>query len=239
MQDQNEYFEQYYEEVDLEDDYLMVPPELALLEAEENEVEVKDITSSSNLLRVGDRKIESDVLVVGAGISGMQAALDTADKGYRVVMLERSSTIGGNMVKLDKTFPTNDCSICTAAPKMVEVARHPNIQLMTYAEVMSLEGEKGDFTAHVYRKSAYVDPDKCTGCGDCATACPVEVINPFDDKLSMRKGISIEFPQAVPIVYSINYDNCVGCGSCERVCDAGAISFLRKSEDIEVKVGSV
>ncbi len=242
MQDQNEYFEQYYEDVDLEDDYLMIPPEFALLEAEENEVEIEiqqTVTSTSNLLRVGDRKIKGDVLIVGAGISGMQAALDTADKGYRVIMLERSSTIGGNMVKLDKTFPTNDCSICTAAPKMVEVARHPNITLMTYAEIMSLEGEVGDYTAHVYRKSAYVDPDMCTGCGDCATACPVEVINPFDDKLSKRKGISIEFPQAVPIVYSINYDNCVGCGSCERVCDVGAISFLRKSEDIEVKIGSV
>ncbi len=238
MQDQNEYFEQYYEEVDLHDDYLMIPPELALLEAEENEIEVKKDGLAKNKLAAG-RRINGDVLIVGAGISGMQAALDTADKGYRVILIEKSSTIGGNMVKLDKTFPTNDCSICTAAPKMVEVSRHPNITLMTYADVMSLEGEKGDFTAHIYRKSAYVDPDVCTGCGDCATACPVEVINPFDDKLSKRKGISIEFPQAVPIVYSINYDNCVGCGSCERVCDAGAISFLRKSEDIEVKIGSV
>ena len=239
MQDQNEYFEHYYEDVPLEDDYLMLAPEIALLEDQTSYIESEIEINAENAIRTSKRKMEGDVLVVGAGISGMQAALDIADKGYRVIMLEKSSTIGGNMVKLDKTFPTNDCSICTAAPKMVEVARHQNISLMTYAEIMSLKGEKGDFTAHVFRKTAYVDPDKCTGCGDCAVVCPVEVINPFDDKLSKRKGIYIEFPQAVPIVYSINYENCVGCGSCERVCDAEAISFLQKSEDIEIKVGSV
>lgn len=183
--------------------------------------------------------IKADVLIIGAGISGMQAALDIADKGYKVVIIDKTSTIGGSMVKLDKTFPTNDCSICTAAPKMVELSRHPNIELITYAEVNSLEGELGDFKANIWRKSKYVDPDKCTGCDDCAKVCPVEVLNPFDEKISTRKAIYIEFPQAVPIVYTIDYEHCVGCGSCDRVCEPEAISFLEKSEEIKVQVGSV
>ena len=137
MQDQNEYFEHYYEDVPLEDDYLMLAPEIALLEDQTSYIESEIEINAENAIRTTKRKMEGDVLVVGAGISGMQAALDIADKGYRVIMLEKSSTIGGNMVKLDKTFPTNDCSICTAAPKMVEVARHQNISLMTYAEIMS------------------------------------------------------------------------------------------------------
>jgi heterodisulfide reductase subunit A len=185
------------------------------------------------------RVINSDVLIIGAGISGMQSALDIADKGYKVVIIDKTATIGGSMVKLDKTFPTNDCSICTAAPKMVELARHQNIELITYAELNKLEGKKGDFTAQIWKKSKYVDPDKCTGCGDCAVVCPVEVISSFDEKISMRKAAYIEFPQAVPIVYTIDIENCVGCGSCDRVCEPEAISFLEKSEEIEVKAGSI
>ncbi|MEF8880139.1 MAG: CoB--CoM heterodisulfide reductase iron-sulfur subunit A family protein, partial [Candidatus Thermoplasmatota archaeon] len=172
-------------------------------------------------------------------ISGMQSALDIADKGYKVVIIDKTSTIGGAMVKLDKTFPTNDCSICTAAPKMVEVSRHPNIELITYAELNNLEGKKGDFTAQIWKKSKYVDPDKCTGCNDCAEVCPVDVVSSFNEKISTRKAIYIEFPQAVPIVYTIDQENCVGCGSCDRVCEAEAISFLDKSEEIKVNVGSV
>jgi heterodisulfide reductase subunit A len=230
---------QYYEDVPLEDDYLIQVPEIIKLDDEmpSGDAEAKIIAETA--FRRKQKTIEGDVLIVGAGITGMQAALDIGDKGYRVILIDKSSTIGGNMVKLDKTFPTNDCSICTAAPKMVEVSRHPNIQLMTYAEISELEGKAGDFTAHIYRMSKYVDPDKCTGCDDCVEVCPVEVINPFDERLSKRKAIYIEFPQAVPIVYTIDYENCVGCGSCERVCEPEAISFLEKSEDIEIKVGSV
>ncbi|MCK5397067.1 MAG: CoB--CoM heterodisulfide reductase iron-sulfur subunit A family protein [Thermoplasmata archaeon] len=230
---------QYYEDVPLEDDYLLQVPEIVMMDdqaiTDESEIEI----SSEMRLRKSKKTLEGDVLVVGAGISGMQAALDIADKGYRVIMIEKSATIGGNMVKLDKTFPTNDCSICTSAPKMVEVARHPNINLLTYADLSKLEGEPGNFKARIFRKSKYVDPDKCTGCGDCTPVCPVEIINPFEEKLSKKKAIYIEFPQAVPIVYTIDYDACVGCGSCERFCEPGAISFLEKSEDIEVSVGSV
>lgn len=216
----------------LEEDFLLdLPKELA-----ESKSMVKLIPERREEEK---KRIEADVLVIGAGISGMQAALDIADKGFKVVVVERSPSIGGSMVKLDKTFPTNDCSICTAAPKMVELARHPNVKLITYAEVEKLEGKPGNFVVKVWRKSKYVDPDKCTGCGDCARVCPVEVPSKFDEKITTRKAIYIEFPQAVPIVYTIDVEHCIGCGSCDRVCEANAISFLEKSEEIEIKVGSI
>ena len=224
--------------IPLQDDYFFDEPEEIIDNKSMPQLE-STIRVVSKRAERGKRIINGDVLIIGAGISGMQAALDVADKGYKVVIIDKTSTIGGAMVKLDKTFPTNDCSICTAAPKMVELSRHPNIELITYADVNSLEGKPGDFKVNIWRKSKYVDPDKCTGCDDCAEVCPVEVVNPFDEKLSTRKAIYIEFPQAVPIVYTIDYENCVGCGSCDRVCEPEAISFLEKSEEIEVNVGSV
>ena len=225
--------------IPLQDDYFYDEPEeiiekKSMPKLEITEKKVKEIAKKGE-----KRVIDTDVLIVGAGISGMQAALDVGDKGYKVVIIDKTSTIGGAMVKLDKTFPTNDCSICTAAPKMVELSRHPNIELITYADVNSLDGKPGNFKVNIWRKSKYVDPDKCTGCDDCAEVCPVDVLNPFDEKLSTRKAIYIEFPQAVPIVYTIDYDNCIGCGSCDRVCEPEAISFLEKSEEIEVNAGSV
>jgi heterodisulfide reductase subunit A len=225
--------------IPLQDDYFYDEPEEIIEKNSSFEIETKAEIKAKKKRHKDKRIIEADVLVIGAGISGMQAALDTADKGYKVVIIDKTSTIGGAMVKLDKTFPTNDCSICTAAPKMVELSRHPNIELITYAEVSSLDGKPGDFVANLWRKSKYVDPDKCTGCDDCAEVCPVEVINQFDEKLSTRKAIYIEFPQAVPIVYTIDIDHCVGCGYCDRVCEPEAISFLEKSEEIEIHIGSV
>ncbi|MDG6218763.1 MAG: CoB--CoM heterodisulfide reductase iron-sulfur subunit A family protein [Candidatus Thermoplasmatota archaeon] len=225
--------------IPLQDDYFYDEPEEII---EKNDMPQLESTASfkSQLVEKGKKRlINADVLIIGAGISGMQAALDTADKGYKVVIIDKTSTIGGAMVKLDKTFPTNDCSICTAAPKMVELSRHPNIELITYAEINSLDGKPGDFKAHIWRKSKYVDPDKCTGCDDCAQVCPVDVVNLFDEKISTRKAIYIEFPQAVPIVYTIDYDNCIGCGYCDRVCEPEAINFLEKSEEIEVRAGSI
>jgi heterodisulfide reductase subunit A len=221
------------------DDYLQDEPE-TITQEEKMPMPSSTIQGIAQLItRKKKRIINADVLIIGAGISGMQSALDIADKGYKVVIIDKTATIGGSMVKLDKTFPTNDCSICTAAPKMVELARHPNIELITYAEINKLEGKKGDFKAQLWKKSKYVDPDKCTGCGDCAEVCPVDIVNPFDEKLSTRKAIYIEFPQAVPIVYTIDIDACVGCGSCDRVCEPDAISFLEKSEEIEVNAGSI
>ncbi len=225
--------------IPLQDDYFYDEPEEIIENKSTPQLETTARIVGERADRGEKRIINGDVLIIGAGISGMQAALDVADKGYKVIIIDKTSTIGGAMVKLDKTFPTNDCSICTAAPKMVELSRHPNIELITYADVNSLEGKPGDFKVNIWRKSKYVDPDKCTGCDDCAEVCPIEVVNPFDEKLSTRKAIYIEFPQAVPIVYTIDYDNCIGCGSCDRVCEPEAISFLEKSEEIEVNVGSV
>ena len=221
------------------DDYFYEEPEFIILEDKTPPPESTIQGITQLIERKKKRIINADVLIIGAGISGMQSALDIGDKGYKVVIIDKTSTIGGSMVKLDKTFPTNDCSICTAAPKMVELARHPNINLITYAEINKLEGKKGKFKAQIWKKSKYVDPDKCTGCGDCTEVCPVDVINKFDEKLSTRKAIYIEFPQAVPIVYTIDIENCVSCGSCDRVCEPEAISFLEKSEEIEVNAGSV
>jgi heterodisulfide reductase subunit A len=225
--------------IPLQDDYFFDEPEEIIERKSMPELESTKKTVKKIAKKGEKRIIDADVLIIGAGISGMQSALDVADKGYKVVIIDKTSTIGGAMVKLDKTFPTNDCSICTAAPKMVELSRHPNIELITYAGVNALKGKPGDFKANIWRKSKYVDPDKCTGCDDCAEICPIEVVNPFDEKLSTRKAIYIEFPQAVPIIYTIDYENCIGCGSCDRVCEPEAISFLEKSEEIEVKVGSV
>ena len=185
------------------------------------------------------KEMKKDVLVIGGGISGVQSALDLAEKGYEVVIIDRKPSIGGNMVKLDKTFPTNDCSICISAPKMVETSRHENIELLTYSEVKGLSGSAGGFNVDVWRRTKYVDPDECTGCGDCSDVCPVEVPNEFDEELSTRKAIYVEYPQSVPLSYTIDYENCVGCGACERVCDAEAIQFLERSEQIKLDVGSI
>jgi len=225
--------------IPLQDDYFLDEPE-EIIESNVIEKTESDVKLHTRIKeKKAKRVIDADVLIVGAGISGMQAALDTADKGYKVVIIDKTSTIGGSMVKLDKTFPTNDCSICTAAPKMVELSRHPNIELITYADINSLDGKPGNFKANIWRKSKYVDPDKCTGCDDCAEVCPVDVVSSFDEKISTRKAIYIEFPQAVPIVYTIDMENCVGCGHCDRVCEPEAISFLETSEEIEVNIGSV
>ena len=183
--------------------------------------------------------MKKDVLVIGGGITGVQTALDLADKGYEVVIVDRKPSIGGNMVKLDKTFPTNDCSICISAPKMVETSRHENIDLLTYSEVKEVKGNAGGFDVTIWKRTKYVDPNECTGCGDCEEACPVEVPNEFDESLSSRKAIYVEYPQSVPLTYTIDYANCVGCGACERVCDAGAIQFLEKSEEHHIEVGSI
>ncbi len=183
--------------------------------------------------------MKKDVLIIGGGISGVQAALDLADKGYEVVLVDKKPSIGGNMVKLDKTFPTNDCSICISAPKMVEASRNENITLLTYSEVKEVLGNSGGFEVKIWKRTKYVDPDVCTGCGDCEQSCPVEIPSEFDEDISNRKAIYVEYPQAVPLTYTIDYANCVGCGACERVCDAGAINFLDISQEIPIEVGSI
>ncbi len=150
---------------------------------------------------------KGSVLVVGGGIGGMQAALDLTESGFKVYLLEKGANIGGTMSQLDKTFPTNDCSMCIMSPKLVEVARDPNIELITHADLMSLEGEPGNFTATVARHTKRVDPEKCTGCGLCTQNCPLEVLSEYNEGETGRSAIYINYPQAVPSTYVIDKED--------------------------------
>lgn len=169
-----------------------------------------------------DRRV---ALIIGGGIAGIQAALDLAEMGEEVVLIEAKPSIGGRMAQLDKTFPTNDCSICILAPKMVECARHPNIRLYSYAELEQVERMAEFFRVTIRRKQRFVDEQKCTGCGICAKNCPIEVPNEFDVGLRMRSAIYIPFPQAVPNVATIDREACIECRTCERMCQAKAINL--------------
>ncbi|NLM95901.1 MAG: FAD-dependent oxidoreductase, partial [Firmicutes bacterium] len=164
-------------------------------------------------------KTIGSVLVVGGGIAGIQASLDLAESGYYVYLVEKSPSIGGTMSQLDKTFPTNDCSMCILAPKLVDSGRHLNIEVMTYADLVDLEGEPGNFRALVRQRPRYVDVDKCTGCGDCAEVCPVVVKSEFDEGLGDRKATFRPFPQAYPSVFGI--DRHVEKRPCQLACPAG------------------
>ncbi|NQE06007.1 CoB--CoM heterodisulfide reductase iron-sulfur subunit A [ANME-1 cluster archaeon GoMg1] len=187
-------------------------------------------------MRVG---VIPSVLVIGGGIAGIQSAQDIADAGFKVYLVEREPSIGGHMAQLDKTFPTLDCSACVLTPKMVDVARHKNIELITYAEVETVEGYIGNFKVVVRKKARYVDEEKCTGCGDCAKVCPVTISNEFDMDLGARKAAYVPFPQAVPLAYTLERDKCMRCGLCEVVCEAGAINFEERDEEIELEVGAI
>ncbi|MCW3135415.1 MAG: FAD-dependent oxidoreductase [Canidatus Methanoxibalbensis ujae] len=162
-----------------------------------------------------------DALVIGGGIAGIQSALDIADAGFNVYLVEREPSIGGNMARLDKTFPTLDCSACILTPKMVEVSRHENITLITYAEVESVEGYVGNFNVRIRKKPRYVDENRCTGCGECAKICPQQEIIPnvFDCGLSKTAPVFIPFPQAIPLTYTILKRD--GKPPCELACPAG------------------
>jgi len=179
------------------------------------------------------------VLIVGGGISGIQASLDLASRGFKVYIVEKSPSIGGRMAQLDKTFPTMDCSMCILAPKMIECSHHPNVQLLTYSEVKEVKGSAGNFTVKILRKPRYVDETKCTGCGTCADNCPSEVPNEFDEGLGMRKAIYMPFPQAVPRAMTVDKDNCIECGLCEKVCEAEAVNLGQEPEEVELKVGAI
>ena len=189
--------------------------------------------------------MRGSVLVIGGGIAGIQTSLDLTELGFKVHLVERSPSIGGRMAQLDKTFPTNDCSLCILAPKMVEVFRNPNIELMTYHEVKEVSGNPGDFSATIIKKPRYIDETKCKGCGDCATKCPkIQVPNLFDMNLGKRKSAYIPFPQAVPPIYLIDPEICLKltkgvCGVCAKVCQAEAIDFEQVEQEIKINVGAI
>lgn len=180
------------------------------------------------------------VMVIGGGIAGINAALDLADMDFKVYLVEKSETIGGYMALLDKTFPTLDCSICIEGPKMVDVGRHPNIEIISYADVMKVDGHVGNFTVKIRKNPRYVIAASCTGCGECRDACPIEYPNYADMYLGVRKAISIPFGQAVPLTHTINRDYCIECYKCVDACGAReAIDFDQKPEEIEVTVGAI
>jgi heterodisulfide reductase subunit A-like polyferredoxin len=178
------------------------------------------------------RKVVPEALVIGAGIAGMQAALDIAEKGFKVYLVEKDPSIGGHMAQLDKTFPTLDCSACIITPKMVDTANHPNISLLTYSEVVQIEGEVGDFKVILRRKPRYVDMAKCTACGDCVSQCPVSLPNEFDMGLGRRKAIYVPFPQAVPLKYTIDRRGIPPCtAACPLHCNAqGYVALISQGK---------
>ena len=190
-------------------------PQPALNKPDQNLNCVAD--TSSAVKKDGGPKVGS-VLVVGGGVGGIQAALDLAESGYFVYLAEETPAIGGVMARLDKTFPTNDCSMCILSPKLVECGRHLNIKIIPYSEVQSVDGSPGNFIVKIKKRAGYVDPAKCTGCGDCAQACPVSVPNEFEEGLTDRKAIYRPYPQAVPNIFTIDK---IARAPCRHACPAG------------------
>ncbi|MEJ2582444.1 MAG: CoB--CoM heterodisulfide reductase iron-sulfur subunit A family protein, partial [Acidobacteriota bacterium] len=191
-------------------------------------------------------------LVIGGGVAGIRAALDIANAGHPVVLVERQPSLGGNMSRLSETFPTLDCSQCILTPLMVQVSRHPNIELLTYSEVESVSGYVGNFTVRIRKKPSFVVAEDCTACGDCAEVCPQPGGNEFDMGLSTRKAIYIPFPQAVPSTFTLDAERCLNanldsptgfrvlaCNKCDQVCKPQCIDFDMQPELIEREVGVI
>jgi heterodisulfide reductase subunit A len=184
--------------------------------------------------------VTNKAMVVGGGIAGMNAALDLAEMGFKVYLVEKGESIGGHMAALDKTFPTLDCSICIEGPKMVDVGRHPNIEIISNADLQKVNGYVGNFKVKIRKNPRFVLADKCTGCGECKDACPIEFPNEWDMNLGTRKAISVPFDQAVPLIYTINKDYCIECYKCVDICGAReAINFEQQPEDIDIEVGAI
>lgn len=190
-------------------------------------------------------EINPNTLVVGGGIAGISAALELANAGYHVYMVEREPSIGGHMAQLDKTFPTLDCSACILTPRMVEVGQHPNITLWSYSEVENVSGYLGNFSVTVRKKARYVNESLCTGCGICEEKCPRKVVDEvFEAGLSYRKAVYRPFPQAVPKYPVLDHSNCTyfergKCKACQILCPTNAIDFEQQDELKQIQVGNI
>jgi heterodisulfide reductase subunit A len=186
-----------------------------------------------------DSAIITDALVVGGGIAGLQTALDLADLGFKALVVEKETSIGGKMIGLSKVFPTLDCSSCICTPRMAAAAHHPNISIMTYAEVLGQRKSEDGFEVTILQKPRYVREDACIGCRLCEYACSVYVPHEFEGNLGARKAISIPFANAVPQVAVLDMDNCILCGRCEKACPTNAIDFSQEARMVTVKAGTI
>jgi len=190
-------------------------------------------------LQTISEKGSREILIIGGGISGITAALELGYLGYKVHLVDRKPSIGGNMAKLTKVFPTLDCAQCILTPRMAEVGRNPNVTLYTYAEVQEVGGRPGNFDVKLRMKPRGVDVQKCRSCGVCAKVCPVSVPDEFNEGLSQRKAAYIEFPQAVPSAYVIDFSACTKCGKCEQLCPAKAVSLADQGSTVDLHVGGI
>jgi heterodisulfide reductase subunit A len=208
---------------------------------------VKMAVAKATLLQPAEEievPITRRTLVIGGGVAGIQATLDLADTGYKVYLVEKEASIGGMMARIDKTFPTMDCSICILAPKMSDVGHHPNVELLTYSEVTEVKGYIGNFHVKVLKKARYVTKD-CSACGECIKVCPIVTANEFDVGLATRHGIYTPFAQAVPSTYAIDMNLCLNkngvvvCDKCSKACERQAVNFEMKPEIQEIEVGTI
>ena len=195
-------------------------------------------------MNIAGKEKTGAVMVVGAGIAGLQASLDLAESGFYVYLVERQTAIGGVMPQLDKTFPTNDCSICIISPKLADVARHLNIEILAPARVKGIAGASGRFTVTVEQSARYIDTAKCIACGLCAEKCPKKVPDSFNAGLARRKAAYVLYPQAVPLKYAIDKANCIyfqkgTCRACEKFCPVQAVDFSQPDQERDLEVGAI
>jgi heterodisulfide reductase subunit A len=183
--------------------------------------------------------IHVDAMIVGGGIAGMQCALDLADQGYQVALVEKEASIGGKMIALSKVFPTLDCCSCITTPKMSAVAHHDNIQLFTHCEIQTIDPNGSGFKARVLKKPRYVDEDLCTGCRQCEYACPIDLPNPFDQNLGAYRAIRVPFSTAVPQKAVLDIEHCLLCGKCEQVCPVDAVDFNQTEQTFSIEAGAI